>query len=317
MFDKLLRQVGYQPIEEIQSLWSGYGQVVRCFSQQLNRPVVIKVVAPEGKTKHPRGWNTDIGHQRKLRSYQVESNFYQHFSHQTNDGCKVPVLFKVEPFDKGLLLVMEDLHNSGFSIEHKNGNQDSLAIAIKWLANFHATFMNVNTDNLWSTGGYWHLTTRQDEWQNMPAGALKENATVIDSTLNNARYETLIHGDAKFANLCFHDAKDEVAAVDFQYVGRGVGVKDLAYLVGSCLDNEQLFSLESYVLETYFEQLKVALLSKGWQGDWSELEAEYTYLYPFAWADFHRFLLGWNPDSWKICLYMREKTETVLSKLTC
>ena len=32
-------------------------------------------------------------------------------------------------------------------------------------------------------------------------------------------------------------------------------------------------------------------------------------LYPVAWADFYRFLLGWNPDSWKICNYMEEKAK--------
>lgn len=315
MFEKVLRQLGYQPIEKIQSLWSGYGQVVRCFSQQLNKPVVIKVVAPDDKAKHPRGWNTDVGHQRKLRSYQVESSFYQHYSHYTNSSCKVPILYSVESFDKGLLLVLEDLHDSDFSVEHQNGNHNTLATAIKWLANFHATFMSVDTDFLWSIGGYWHLSTRQDEWQNMPVGTLKENATVIDSTLNNARYQTIIHGDAKFANLCFHETKDEVAAVDFQYVGRGSGVKDLAYLAGSCLDNEQLLLLESFVLETYFHELKTALDKKGWQGDWFELEAEYTFLYPLAWADFYRFLLGWNPDSWKVCDYMKAKSEAALISL--
>lgn len=317
MITSELKELGYLPLEKIQSLWSGYGQVLRCYSEHLGRPVVLKLVVPERKTEHPRGWASDVSHQRKLHSYQVESNFYRLYSKETNGECRVPMFYKVVPFEQGMFLVMEDLHHSGFSIEHKNGEQQSLAIAIKWLANFHAVFMGNDAHDLWSDGGYWHLSTRHDEWKAMSDCALKSSAALIDSKLRSAKYQTIIHGDAKFANLCFHQTNKAVAAVDFQYVGQGVGIKDLAYLVGSCLDNEQLFCLEPFILATYFHELKVALHKAGWQGSWSALEAEYTYLYPFAWADFYRFLKGWNPDSWKICSYMRVKTEYVLSKLTC
>lgn len=316
MITSELKELGYLPLEKIQSLWSGYGQVLRCYSEHLGKPVVLKVVVPEGKTEHPRGWASDVSHQRKLHSYQVESNFYRLYSKETNGECRVPMFYKVVPFEQGMLLVMEDLHHSGFSIEHKNGDQRSLAIAIKWLANFHAVFMGNEAHDLWSDGGYWHLSTRQDEWDAMPEGTLKNSATLIDNELRTAKYQTIVHGDAKFANLCFHQTENAAAAVDFQYVGRGVGVKDLAYLVGSCLDNEQLFLLEPFVLGTYFGELKAALDKKGWQGNWQALEAEYSYLYPFAWADFYRFLIGWNPDSWKVCEYMKMNSNKVLASLS-
>ena len=58
----------------IQSLWSGYGSIDRygLIGSELNTMVVKHVHLPE-QSKHPRGWNTDNSHQRKLHSYQVET----------------------------------------------------------------------------------------------------------------------------------------------------------------------------------------------------------------------------------------------------
>jgi thiamine kinase-like enzyme len=68
---------------------------------------------------------------------------------------------------------------------------------------------------------------------------LKEAAPVIDEKLNTCAYKTFVHGDAKLANFCF--APDgQVAGVDFQYVGGGCGMKDVAYFIGSCLNEKDV-----------------------------------------------------------------------------
>ena len=51
-----------------------------------------------------------------------------------------------------------------------------------------------------------------------------------------ARWVRDVHGDAKVDNFCV--GTGAVAAVDFQYVGGGVGVQDVVYLLASCLDAE-------------------------------------------------------------------------------
>jgi hypothetical protein len=301
--------------EEVQSLWSGYGQIVRCFSPKNKTSYIVKTIVPDNATNHPRGWNTSVSHQRKLKSYQIESNFYQNYAQLTDKHCKVPTLIDTAATDTYTLLVMEDLDFSGYEHRIENANWNTLSIAIRWLAYFHAKFMGSNANTLWPIGTYWHLATRQDELEAMPDGVFKANAKAIDDALNNAKFQTLVHGDAKFANLCFHTNNTEVAAVDFQYIGRGSGVKDLAYLAGSCLGQQGLGEFGEAILKTYLENIEEALVNYKVDVKFDELADETKKLYPIAWADFYRFLLGWNPQSWKICDYMKLQANIGLSSI--
>lgn len=294
--------------QEIQSLWSGYGQIIRCKSDKNGKQYVVKVVAPSNVGAHPRGWNTSIGHQRKLKSYQVEAHFYQKFAKQTDEYNKVPTLVASKSTAEYTLLVMEDLDDSGYFIRKDNADWQSLSIAIRWLAYFHVKFMDNNGTGLWPTGCYWHLATRQNELAAMPDNDFKRYAHNIDKVLSRAKFQTLVHGDAKFENLCFHHNAQKVAAVDFQYIGCGSGVKDLAYLVGSCLNESQLYQFDDLVVNEYLIHLKSALSHYQITLDFDALANETQQLYSVAWADFYRFLLGWNPQSWKICDYMKAKS---------
>lgn len=304
--------------EEVQSLWSGYGKIIRCTSYNgtESKDYIVKVIGTAQPSSHPRGWNTSASHQRKTKSYQVEASFYQNYAKQTNSRCKVPELIAYKYTGDFALLVLEDLDHAGYFVRKEAADKHTLTLAIKWLANFHAKFMFNDAENLWPVGTYWHFSTRQDEYNKMPESAYKNNAHALDNALNNAQFKTLVHGDAKFENLCFHHQGNKVAAVDFQYVGQGSGVKDLAYLAGSCLDSNGLSQYDSFIVDEYITQLKLALVSISKEVDFNVLEQEIRYLYPIAWADFYRFLLGWNPDSWKIGDYMKTKAAQGLTHLS-
>lgn len=301
----------------IQSLWSGYGQIIRCNSKHLQKSYIVKVIAPDNKISHPRGWNTSTSHQRKLNSYQIETSFYQNYADKTDPYCKVPELISSQISDECILLVMEDLDAAGYGDRKDIATWQELSIAIRWLAYFHARFMNNSGDKLWPTGTYWHLATRQDELAAMPESDYKTHAQLLNSVLNNAKYQTLVHGDAKFENLCFHPNGEDVAAVDFQYVGRGAGVKDLMYLVGSCLNEDKLIAYDALILDEYLKHLKKALMHYKSTLNFEAICKETKILYPIAWADFYRFLLGWNPNSWKICDFMKAKAKKGLEFIEC
>ena len=306
-----------QGVELIQELWSGYGRILRLVFDDgaTRKPVVAKHVHFPDQENHPRGWSGEISHARKVKSYEVEMEWYRKWSDQCGNSCRIPCLLACEQDGDELLLVLEDLDGAGFTKRFHSGGMKQLRLCLRWLASFHATFLGRRPDGLWKIGSYWHLDTRPDELAALEDVPLKNAAGVIDVKLREAKFQTLLHGDAKLANFCFSENGDEVAAVDFQYVGGGCGMKDVAYLVGSCLDEDNSEAREGEILDYYFEKLSDALLAKGRDAEVDQLIAEWRSLYHFAWADFHRFLKGWCPGHWKINNYSERIVRDVIAGL--
>jgi thiamine kinase-like enzyme len=300
--------------KSVQTLWSGYGEIKRYFLEGGKYPaLIVKHIQLPQASQHPKGWNTLLSHQRKLKSYQVERNWYQEFAHNTNADCRVPHSYQAVEAGNELLLIMEDLDASGYPIRLHH-NEVSLSHAkscLSWLANFHAKFMNSSADGLWPVGTYWHLETRPDEWELMQNTSLKNAAKAIDHRLQQATYQTIIHGDAKLANFCFAENRS-VAAVDFQYVGKGCGMKDVAYFISSCFESEDCEKYEEELLDYYFKRLEHSLDKSI---DYQEVKKEWCALYRYAWADFYRFLDGWSPHHWKMHDYSKRLTQIVLEEL--
>jgi len=286
----------FQLIEEIQSLWSGYGTISRYNLQGgIIASVVVKHVKFPNKINHPRGWNSDVSHQRKLKSYKVETNWYQNFSKERDTHCRIPKCYAISSFEDEVFMVLEDLDYAGYHVRLTDVNWDSIIVCLKWLANFHAKFMGTHPKGLWNVGTYWHLATRPDELQVLEDDALRENASKIDYILKTSSYQTLVHGDAKLANFCFSDDVLKVAAVDFQYIGKGCGMKDLVYFIGSCFREENCLKHETEILNIYFLELNSALSRYHPSINKEEVEEDWRYLFDVAWADFHRFMKGWSP----------------------
>jgi len=324
--------------ETLQALWSGYGEITRYYSPVRAASVIVKSVIPPQQVIHPRGWHSEVGHQRKLTSYKIEARFYQSYAKHCPQACYVPQIIacsRPQASESGQILVMEDLQHLGFDDKESVLSLTDIKAVISWLAHFHARFIGHHANDLWPVGTYWHLQTRKNEFNSMEDSPLKKSAHVIDNKLNNARYQTFVHGDAKLANFCFSDLAtmgvtkiagnqtnkltkqvrkkiSRVAAVDFQYVGKGVGVKDLAYFLGSCLTDDDLTHLHNELLDYYFKVLGLAC--NEYQADINilELENEWRYLYSFANADFYRFLQGWSPKHHKINGYLKAQSDLAL-----
>jgi len=301
-------------IEEIQDLWSGYGKILRYGLTGTDiKSVIVKNVRLPEQSSHPRGWSTNLSHQRKLKSYKVEMAWYKEYSRNCNDACRVPKCLALEWQGDEFLMVLEDLDAAGFPIRKSSVSWNEMKTCLSWLANFHATFIGEKPNNLWKQGTYWHLDTRPDELKVLDDAALKNAAVKIDQKLKQARFKTFVHGDAKLANFCF--SPDGVAAVDFQYVGGGCGMKDIVYFTGSCLNEDECESYESDILDFYFQELRVALQGEQKDVDADALELEWRSLYPVAWTDFHRFFKGWSPGHWKKNSYSERLACEVIEKL--
>ena len=302
--------------EIVQSLWSGYGQIVRCRLEGGVQPsVIVKHVRFPDQRHHPYGWSSDRSHQRKLQSYQVETMWYDRYAQVCSDASRVPRCLTLKTRADEVIMVLEDLDASGFAGRHQQVSQVELDACLSWLASFHATFMGERPEGLWATGTYWHLATRPDELDALSDGPLKAAAATIDQRLANSPFQTFVHGDAKLANFCFSADGSQAAAVDFQYVGGGCGMKDVAYFISSCLDEDDSESMGPDLLERYFGLLSDALARSGKALDFAALEADWRALYPVAWTDFYRFLQGWSPGHWKLHRYSERLAREVLEAL--
>ncbi len=304
-------------IEDIQTLWSGYGMITRYGLKGCSRDsIVVKHVKLPDQAHHPRGWNTDLSHQRKIRSYQVETAWYQNWANLCDDNCRIPQCLALESSADEFFMVLEDLDANGYPLRKGKVSISDIKCCLKWLAHFHGLFMGKEPTGLWPTGTYWHLATRPDELQVLSDLPLKHAAPLIDAKLSQSPYLTFVHGDAKLANFCFSRDGRQVAAVDFQYIGGGCGMKDVAYCIGSCLYEDDCETYADELLDSYFSGLKGALAQYNSPFNPTAIEENWRTLYPLAWTDFHRFMKGWSPGHWKINSYSERLAREVLAQLT-
>lgn len=305
-------------VEVIQTLWEGYGKLYRVSLKGSDHPVIVvkHVLWPGQKQKNKnRKAASDRSHQRKVRSYQVEMQWYDKWSSRCDAISRVPVYLGGAKVDGGVLLILEDLDAAGYPLRKRNASLKDAKLCLEWLAHFHARFLGERPEGLWKVGTYWHLATRPDELKKLEDSILREAASSIDSALSSSPYQTFVHGDAKLANFCFSRDGNRVAAVDFQYVGGGCGMKDVAYLISSCFNDNEAERLEKQLLDHYFKSLREALAQREFDGDTDDLEKNWRKLYPIAWTDFHRFIKGWMHDYWPDNCYSERTAKKVCAAI--
>jgi hypothetical protein len=96
--------------------------------------IVIKHVKLPVNKNHPRGWNTDISHQRKLKSYEVETTWYDTYS--KNSAARLPHCLAIETQDDEVLMVLEDLDEAGYPLRKQSLEWEEIASAWRGWQNF-------------------------------------------------------------------------------------------------------------------------------------------------------------------------------------
>ncbi|PKS05118.1 hypothetical protein jhhlp_008485 [Lomentospora prolificans] len=173
---------------------------------------------------------------------------------------------------------------------------------------------------LWLNGGYTYLATRRKEYNSLArdsysewcepfcsvkSGSSKSTAEKVAEFLtpSGRPYETYIHGDVKSENLCTTERGDQVAFFDFQYVGLGLGVCDLAKLFtcsipvnmlmrkGRIPDALPMDDGEKGLLELYRREL---LRHRPDSDDWEYPWEEFVRHWETALVDWCRFQASWG-----------------------
>lgn len=281
----------HHPPESVATLWAGYGKILRYHTREsAPRSVILKQI------RFPRAGGADRGHQRKVRSYEVEKTFYERFAQLSRERARVPVLLAAARRDDEFWLLLEDIDAAGYPSRPRAGRSEVTRAGLEWLAAFHAAHLGRKPHGLWEEGSYWYLSTRPDEHNAIKGHPLHALAPELDRRLRRARHRTLVHGDPKLENFCAQGGPHpRFAAVDFQYVGGGVGVRDVVYFIGSAVEPARVEAELPRLLDDYFRALHQEHRAQGGTSrELEEVEAEWRELVPVAWLDFYRFTLGWS-----------------------
>ncbi|BCS04908.1 uncharacterized protein AKAW2_80709A [Aspergillus luchuensis] len=158
---------------------------------------------------------------------------------------------------------------------------------------------------LWLNGGYTYLATRRKEYASLVEDTDSEWSDILCTAPNGSsqsvaemaallltpcgrQMESFIHGDVKSENLFTTTKGDEVAFFDFQYVGLGLGVCDLAKLFTCSVPLKMLVDDEDDLLP---EQLEMC------EGERALLEHYHRMLLQDKgerWYDWETFVRHWE-----------------------
>ena len=348
---KLLADVGIEweslTEELVQILWKGNGELVRLHivpkKGEKRPPLILKKVQLNARVDETDG-ELDPKQQLKAKSYAIERQFYLELSTRLiiNMGVRMPHLVNSSDASTrtsvSITLLLSDLKAEGFmdvSLSASGMTIGQVLLATDWLARFHACGLGEGWESLyqlWPEGCYWGLDARRDEWHRLLdsdkhkgedetflAGQLYHAAPALASRLRSAqgfaRGWTCVHGDFKAANLLLSDT--ECAALDFQYVGGGFGVRDLAAFVcknapmDSSADPSSWLAVEMLVLDTYHRLL--VLYAGVNKADIVPTRDDITHQYEVALLDFVRFQLGWG--AWGNVFYSLFRARAILKDL--
>ena len=201
------------------------------------------------------------------------------------------------------------------------------------------SLINERLNGLWRSGTYWTLDRRRHELDTMVRTYEKEyrsrvireydglgediknlsrrlhsvaeelHARLSPGKHNPPHWFTIVHGDAKGANILLrrdHEETYTASLLDFQWVGGGLGCRDIAYFMISAVEPKAL-EREQELLRYYFTERRACILQhtkkiKAKLMSWDEFLERYE----IALCDFMRWLCGyglWGGPAEKWSLY--------------
>ncbi|CAG5100210.1 Oidioi.mRNA.OKI2018_I69.XSR.g16894.t1.cds [Oikopleura dioica] len=301
----------FKSAEIIQLLWKGFGAIYRVQKED-GSTVILKHFNFAHETEPE---DDPMPNETRFLSFKREISFYEELANLSL-SAKVPRYIASKDIKSGKVMAMEDLDPIGFPARFKNRcnlSFERVIPMVKWLANFHADFWRCEKAEklMWKEATYWNIEKRRDEFERCKEKELDliKLGEKIDRIIHEAKHKTLIHGDGKVENFCFSEDGMDVAGIDFQWSGMGVGTTDLYYLLTSCYEE---FSRYDEIVDEYFKFFRKAMEGKP---EVDEIEREWRWLWPFIVADFERFLITWNPTHWKRNEYSAQQSKIAVEMI--
>ncbi|KAJ3370036.1 hypothetical protein HDU91_006697 [Kappamyces sp. JEL0680] len=281
------------------NLWSHFGVLNRIKSNQGQDVVWKAVTVPAAR---------DVSTTRKTLSYQVEVYFYKHMAQALSRPS--PAYLSSFVHRQEIHLFMSDLLPA-YPRSIAELKLDHALLALDWLAAFHAVWFGEQSlgtttmatapgsdiGGVWEQGTYWYLDTRRDEWQQIPKQfqqlQLQAERIASECHPSTSAFLTLVHGDPKAENILWSRDQRACAMFDFQYVGTGLGAKDVAYLLTSSVDVAILDKHFDEMVGYYFEVFAKELARRGKSLNGYTL-GQFTVHLEWCLLDFCRFMAGWG-----------------------
>lgn len=212
-----------------------------------------------------------------LGMFDAEIKFYKELGHMASVGLPKIYHADIKPGTADFVIIMEDLSHLTMVDQHIGMTVDQANAAVKVLAKIHAVWWdNVQTEAYeWIPSMIGPRIEFVDQMllqilpaftegfgQYLPDGGLEVYELFAGSYLkvNNLIAGrspwTLVHQDYRVENLLFGpEGSGQVVVLDWQGIGRGPGVYDLAYILGGSMETALRRAHEADLVRAYYDSL--------------------------------------------------------------
>mgnify|MGYP001208902060 CR=1 FL=1 len=262
---------------ESEKIGEGVGLMGDIYRVELNYASNESEMPPSVVVKLPSSFEENRQQGIALGMFEAEVKFYDELGEATGTGLPNIHFASINSGTAEFVIVMEDLCNLTMVDQAAGMSQRQALAAVRVLAKIHAAWWGkVQTDELeWIPSMVGPRIEYVDQIlpqiypvfaqtfeSGLPEGGAELTQLFSQSylKLNKALAErapwTLAHQDYRVENMLFGDASnDEVVVIDWQGIGRGPGVYDLAYLIGGSMDTELRRMHERDLVDTYHAEL--------------------------------------------------------------
>ena len=209
--------------------------------------------------------------------FEAEVRFYNELASRVSVGLPDIYCAEITPGSADFVIVMEDLSHLTMVDQSVGMTLEQAVASVKVLANIHAIWWDqVKTPEFeWIPSMVGSRIEFVDQLltqiyqgfaegfaEYLPDGGLEVykkfsgNYLKLNTTLANRSPWTLAHQDYRVENMMFGaTGTRQVVVLDWQGIGRGPGVYDLAYILGGSMDITLRRAHEKALVNTYHAQL--------------------------------------------------------------